>query len=175
MMVSSEQKVVSSENKGSEAMIRRINVCLLLIVLLFIVSPAQAQQPKKVPCIGYLTSSGRASFEAFATALRQLGYVEGKSVIFEFRTTENTAQLQPELAAEVSQLNVEVIVAVGQGPNSGDVERLVSRIGVVARVRDRQAADAETLQVTLEGVARGRAVPRLRGVRRGLPARARLA
>src|SRR5262249_45276968 len=60
---------------------------------------AQAQQPKKIPRIGYLTSSGRSSFEAFATALRQLGYVEGKSVIFEFRTTENTAQLQPELAA----------------------------------------------------------------------------
>ena len=87
-------------------MIRRINVCLLLIVLLFTVSPAQAQQPKKVPRIGYLTSSGKASFEAFATALRQLGYIEGKSIIFEFRTTENTAQLQPELAAEVTQLKL---------------------------------------------------------------------
>jgi putative ABC transport system substrate-binding protein len=75
----------------------------------------EAQQPKKVPHIGYLTSSGRSSFEAFATALRQLGYVEGKSIIFEFRTTENTAQLQPELAAELTQLKVDVIVAVGAG------------------------------------------------------------
>ena len=84
--------------------------------MLFALSfPAQAQQPKKVPHIGYLTSSGRASFEAFATALRQLGYVEGKSIIFEFRTTENTTQLQPELAAELTQLKVDVIVAVGAG------------------------------------------------------------
>jgi ABC-type uncharacterized transport system substrate-binding protein len=96
-------------------MIRRIYVRLVLIVLLFTASLAQAQQPKKIPHIGYLTSSGRASFEAFAAALRQLGYVEGKSVIFEFRTTENTAQLQPELAAELTQLKVDVIIAVGAG------------------------------------------------------------
>jgi len=88
----------------------------LLITVLLTTSPAaEAQQPKKVPNIGYLTSSGRASFEAFATALRQLGYVEGKSVIFEFRTAENTAQLQPKLAAELTQLKVDVIVAVGAG------------------------------------------------------------
>ena len=48
MMVSSEQKAVSSENnKGNEIMIRRISFCLLLTVLLFTVSPAQAQQPRK--------------------------------------------------------------------------------------------------------------------------------
>ena len=96
-------------------MIRRIVVCLLMTALLLTVSLAQGQQTKKVPHIGYLTSSGRASFEAFATALRQLGYVEGKSVIFEFRTTENTTQLQPELAAELTQLKVDLIVAVGAG------------------------------------------------------------
>jgi putative ABC transport system substrate-binding protein len=90
---------------------------LPVIVFLLVVAGAvvQAQQPKKIPRIGYLTSSGRSSFEAFATALRQLGYVEGKSVIFEFRTTENTAKLQPELAAELTQLRVDVIVAVGAG------------------------------------------------------------
>ena len=96
-------------------MIRRIVVCLLMTALLCTVSLAQAQQTKKVPHIGYLTSSGRASFEAFATALRQLGYVDGKSVIFEFRTTENTTQLQPELAAGLTQLKVNLIVAVGAG------------------------------------------------------------
>src|SRR5262245_2076522 len=89
-----------------------VAICALLLALSFSV---EAQQPKKVPRIGFLTSSGRASFEAFATALRQLGYIEGKSIIFEFRTTENTAQLQPELAAEVTQLKVDIIVAVGAG------------------------------------------------------------
>src|SRR4029453_7849537 len=87
-----------------------------MITVLLTTSPAaEAQQPKKVPNIGYLTSSGRASFEVFVTALRQLGYVEGRNLIFEFRTTENTTQLQSELAAELTQLKVDVIVAVGAG------------------------------------------------------------
>jgi putative ABC transport system substrate-binding protein len=86
----------------------------LCAMLLALCASAEAQ-PKKIPHIGYLTSSGRASFEAFATTLGQLGYVEGKSVIFEFRTTENTTQLQPKLAAELTQLKVDVIVAVGAG------------------------------------------------------------
>jgi putative ABC transport system substrate-binding protein len=93
----------------------KILVYALPTLILATIHIAEAQQPKKVPRIGYLTSSGRSSFEAFATALRQLGYVEGKSVIFEFRTTENTAQLQPELAAELAQLKVDAIVAVGAG------------------------------------------------------------
>ena len=70
----------------------RFALCAMLFALCF---SAEAQQPTKIPRIGYLTSSGKASFEAFATALRQLGYIEGKSIIHEFRTTENTAQLQP--------------------------------------------------------------------------------
>ena len=90
-------------------------LCSVGATLFALCFSAQAQQSKKILHIGYLTSSGRASFEAFATALRQLGYVEGKSVIFEFRTTENTAQLQPELAAELTQLKVDAIVAVGAG------------------------------------------------------------
>jgi putative tryptophan/tyrosine transport system substrate-binding protein len=96
-------------------MTRRILGSILVTVLLAAVSRVEAQLPKKVQRIGYLTSSGRASFEALATALRQLGYVEGKSVIFEFRTTENVTQLQPELAAELTQLKVDIIVAVGAG------------------------------------------------------------
>ena len=93
----------------------KLLVYALPALVLATIHLAQAQQPKEVPHIGYLTSYGRASFEAFATALRQLGYVEGKSVILEFRTTENTAQLQPELAAELVQLKVDAIVAVGAG------------------------------------------------------------
>ena len=93
----------------------KILVYAIPALILTTIHLAQAQQPKKVPRIGYLTSSGRSSFEAFSTALHQLGYVEGKSVIFEFRTTENTAQLQPELAAELVQLKVDAIVAVGAG------------------------------------------------------------
>src|SRR5262245_15296414 len=105
-------KVVTSQWSGVSRSFYSVALCALFFVLCV---TAEAQQAKKVARIGYLTSFGRSSFEAFATASRQLGYVEGKSVIFEFRTTENTAQLQPELAAELVQLKVDAIVAVGAG------------------------------------------------------------
>ena len=66
-------------------------------------------------------------------------------------TAENLALLRSLDAA-----NGLVLVAVALGPNAEDLDRLVERIGVVARVRDRTDAGAGTLQVTLEGVARVR-------------------
>ncbi len=115
MTVRREQKAVSSENRRSETMIRRVNVCLLLTVLLFTVSPAQAQQPKKIPHIGYLTDVGSAPAEAFMQGLRDLGYVEGRNVVFEFRTTEGKSGRYPKLAGELVQLKVDAIVAGGAG------------------------------------------------------------
>jgi putative tryptophan/tyrosine transport system substrate-binding protein len=119
MTVSSEQKAVSSKNK-SETMIRRINVCLLLTVLLLTVSPAQAQQPRKVPRIGYLTGSASLSdnptwHEAFRQGLRELGYIEGKNIVIEWRSGEGKPDRQPSLAGELAHLKVDVIVTVGSG------------------------------------------------------------
>jgi len=75
---------------------------------------ATAQQAGKVPRIGYLgfgPSSARASqVEALRAGLRDLGYVEGKNVIIEFRWAEGVDQL-PELAAELVRMNVDVIFA----------------------------------------------------------------
>ena len=96
-------------------MIRRVNVCLLLTVLLFTFSVARGQQPKKIPRIGYLTDVGSAPAEAFVQGLRDLGYVEGKNVVFEFRTTGGKSGRYPELASEIVQLKVDVIVAGGAG------------------------------------------------------------
>ena len=81
MTVGSEQVAVSSKKTGGKRMSRRVFVfnCLLLTVLLLTVSPAQAQQPKKVPRIGYLAaasaSANPARIEAFRQGLRELGYV----------------------------------------------------------------------------------------------------
>jgi putative ABC transport system substrate-binding protein len=96
-------------------MIRRINVCLLLTVLLFTFSAAQAQQPKKIPRIGYLTDVGSAPAEAFVQGLRDLGYVESKNVVIDFRTTGGKSGRYPELADELVRLKVDVIVAGGAG------------------------------------------------------------
>src|SRR5262247_1249140 len=78
---------------------------------------AQAQQPKKVPRIGFLdnsTASGSAVLlEAFRQELRKLGWIEGKNITIEYRFAEQTPERLPELAADVVRLKVDLIVASG--------------------------------------------------------------
>jgi putative tryptophan/tyrosine transport system substrate-binding protein len=75
---------------------------------------ARAQQPAKVARIGHLDlgpASARASrVEALRVGLRDLGYVEGKNIVIEFRWADGIQQL-PELAAEMVRMNVDVIFA----------------------------------------------------------------
>ena len=76
-----------------------------------------AQQPKKVPRIGYLSSGDPASestrAEAIRLALRELGYIEGQNIAIEYRYTEGKLDRLPELAAELVRLKVDIIVAAG--------------------------------------------------------------
>jgi putative ABC transport system substrate-binding protein len=76
---------------------------------------ARAQQPGKIARIGYLDigpASARADrVEALRAGLRDLGYVEGKNIVIEFRWAERVEQL-PDLAAELVQMNVDVIFAL---------------------------------------------------------------
>jgi putative ABC transport system substrate-binding protein len=79
---------------------------------------ALAQQPKKVPRIGYLTASASLSVisartEAFRQGLHELGYVEGKNVVIEWRSAEGKLDRLPALAAELVRLKVDVIVTSG--------------------------------------------------------------
>ena len=68
------------------------------------------QQPAKIPRVGYLAHD--AEFEkAFAQKLRELGYVEGRNIIVEYRIAEDRHDRLPEFAAELVRLNVDVIVA----------------------------------------------------------------
>ena len=101
-------------------MIRRIVNCLLPTVLLLTVSLAQAQQPTKVPRIGYLTtvslSAISARIEAFRQGLRELGYMEGKNIVIERRFAEGKLDRLPELAAELVHLKVDIIVTTGPSP-----------------------------------------------------------
>ena len=98
-------------------MIRRIVVCLLITSLLHTVPPAEAQQPAKVPRIGFLAapfpSSYTARIEAFRQGLRELGYVEGKNIVIEYRYAEGKLDRLPTLAAELVRLRVAVIVTGG--------------------------------------------------------------
>jgi len=86
---------------------------MLTLVLLTAPLAAQAQQPAKVPRIGFL-SAGLLSpcrSEPFAQGLRELGYVEGHTVVIEWRCADGTPARARELAVELIQLPVDVLVA----------------------------------------------------------------
>ena len=92
--------------------------CLALCALLFaLCSSATAQQPKKVPLIGYLSSSDPASestrAETIRLALRELGYIEGQNIAIEYRYAAGKLDRFPELAAELVRLKVDIIVVAG--------------------------------------------------------------
>jgi ABC-type uncharacterized transport system substrate-binding protein len=79
-----------------------------------------AQQPKRVPRIGFLTGSSSSfpgRIEAFRQGLRELGYVEGKNIVVEWRYTENKLERGPALAAELVRLKVDIIVTGGPAAN----------------------------------------------------------
>src|SRR5215467_14566336 len=89
---------------------RKITVLALCAVLFALSLPAEAQQARKIPRIGYLTSVG-SSREAFLQGLRDLGYVEGKNVLIESRDAEGRLDRIPALVNELVQQKVDVIVA----------------------------------------------------------------
>jgi putative tryptophan/tyrosine transport system substrate-binding protein len=78
---------------------------------------AEAQQPKKVPRIGYLSVSSLSvmadRIEAFRQGLRELGYVEGKDIVIEWRYGEEKPDRVSDLATELVRLKVDVIVSGG--------------------------------------------------------------
>jgi putative tryptophan/tyrosine transport system substrate-binding protein len=105
---------VERAEKNMNSKIAVLTLCALLLALCF---PAAAQQPKKVPRIGYLsaldpaTDSARA--EAIRQALRERGYIEGQNIAIEYRYTEGKVDRAPQLAAELVSLKVDIIVAAG--------------------------------------------------------------
>jgi len=92
---------------------RKIVIWLLATVLLTTLSPAEAQQPKKIPRIGYLSatspSAEPARTDAFRQGLRELGYIEGQNIVIEWRSAEGKLDRLPDLADELVRLKVDVI------------------------------------------------------------------
>jgi putative tryptophan/tyrosine transport system substrate-binding protein len=88
---------------------------VIAVVLLAVEVIAEAQQPKKVPRIGYLSNMDAASestrSEGIRLALRELGYIEGQNIAIEYRYGEGKTDQYPELLAELVRLKVDVILA----------------------------------------------------------------
>src|SRR5262249_21844841 len=98
----------------------RMIICLVAGTLLSTASFGEAQQPANVRRIGYLTNTvlfadQELQFDAFRQGLRDLGYVEGKNIVIEWRSGEGKTDRQSALAAELVRLKVDAIVAGGTG------------------------------------------------------------
>src|SRR5499426_19027 len=99
---------------------RKITVLTLCAMLLALCLPARAQQPTKVPRIGYLIGQSRSTaavrIDPFRQGLRELGYVEGKNIVIEWGSSEEKLGPLPALAAELVRLKVDIIVTAGPIP-----------------------------------------------------------
>jgi ABC-type uncharacterized transport system substrate-binding protein len=91
-----------------------LTLCAVLFALSY---SASAQQPKKVPRLGYLSlldPAGESSrSEPIRLALRERGYIEGKDIAIEYRFAEGKRDRLPELAAELVRLKVDIILVAG--------------------------------------------------------------
>ena len=99
----------------------KILVLALSAMLFAVYVPVEAQQPKKVPRIGYLAGGNAATestrAEGIRLALRERGYVEGQNIATEYRYTEGRkADRYPELLAELVRLKVDLILVTGSDP-----------------------------------------------------------
>jgi putative ABC transport system substrate-binding protein len=99
---------------------KKLTVLTLCSMLVALSVPTQAQQQKKVPRLGYLSTGDPATesarSEAIRLALRERGYIEGQNIAIEYRYTEGKVDRAAELAAELVRLKVDIIVVAGGGP-----------------------------------------------------------
>jgi putative tryptophan/tyrosine transport system substrate-binding protein len=120
MNVGSTKRVSGSYSDNPKSAIQNpklVGIAALVFTFAMCGAVATAQQPKKVARIGYLSSFDPASestrTEAIRLALRELGYIEGQNIAFEYRYAEGKVDRFPELAAELVRLKVDIIVVSG--------------------------------------------------------------
>src|SRR5215469_11724921 len=101
---------------GNSTVAKVVGFALCTLLLVLSVS-AEAQQAKKVPRIGFLSSvdpaSDSARAEAIRLAMREFGYIEGQNIAMEYRYAEGKPARYPDLAAELVRLKVYIIVVAG--------------------------------------------------------------
>ena len=98
---------------------------------------AEAQQPKKIPRIGYLSPDDPARestrSEAIRLTLRELGYVEGKNIVIEYRYADGKLDRFPDLVAEMVRIKVDIIV-VASAPGARAAKNATKTIPIVMLV-----------------------------------------
>jgi ABC-type uncharacterized transport system substrate-binding protein len=121
-----------------------------VLLILFVVVPiavaviTEAQQAKKVPRIGYLLGASASSMSTrtgvFRERLHELGYVEGKNIVIEYRYAEGNTDRLPELSAELVRLKTDVIVTGGP-PATRSAKEATSTIPIVMAQDDDPVAN----------------------------------
>jgi ABC-type uncharacterized transport system substrate-binding protein len=119
-----------------DSLLLGLPVALITSLLLLVAAaiPAAAQSPPKIFRVGHLAAPGRtpdgAPPRALREALRELGYIEGKNIVYEARFAEGRFERLPDLAKELVRLNVDVIVAQG-GKATEAARRATTTIPIV--------------------------------------------
>jgi putative tryptophan/tyrosine transport system substrate-binding protein len=129
----------SSRAKVAAFMAQRL-VLALCAMLFALCAKGEAQQPAKVFRIGLLGATSPSvesvRIEAFRQSLRELGYVEDKNIVIQYRWAEENVDRLPDLAAELVRLNVDVIVT-GGSTSTGAAKKVTTTIPIVmAQVND---------------------------------------
>src|SRR5262245_12431266 len=119
---------------------KKITILTLGAMLLALSFSTEAQQPTKIPRIGYLAtapaSAITARVKAFRQGLRELGYVEGKNIVIEQRYAEDKLDRLSALAAELVSLKVDIIVTGGPSPTRAAKEATTTIPIVMTQVGD---------------------------------------
>src|SRR5262245_11614552 len=96
---------------------RKITALVAGALLMAVCFAAEVQQPGKIPRIGFMIGTSPSIIpdrvEGFRRGLRELGYVEGKNIVIEYRVAEGKVERLPSLLAELVRLKVDVIVTGG--------------------------------------------------------------
>jgi putative tryptophan/tyrosine transport system substrate-binding protein len=106
----SSDEWIEVEKKHMKKKHTTLALCAMLLALCV---AAEAQQPTKVPRIGYLAGGGSAPHPALIQALRELGYIEGKNIAIEFRSREGRPGSERELAQEFVRSKMDIIIGDG--------------------------------------------------------------
>jgi putative tryptophan/tyrosine transport system substrate-binding protein len=124
-----------SDNRKSKIQNRKlVGIVAIIVTLAMGGSVGQAQQPGKIPRIGFVSGNDPSypgpNVEAFRQGLRNLGYIEGKNIQVEYRYSEGKNERMPSLVAELVKLKVDVLVS-GVGPAIRAAQEATKTIPIV--------------------------------------------
>src|SRR5215475_8307410 len=126
-----------NNRKSKIGNLKWVGLVAIVITIAICGAVAQAQQPGKIPRIAYLSGSSiiSSNIEAFQQGLRDLGHIEGKNIVIEWRFADGNRDRLRALAAELVRLKVDVIVASGGGDTRAAKE-MTSTIPIVMAQTD---------------------------------------